>query len=252
MIPTPPFFGEHKMIAKSSTLSRGLSVGSAFVFALTLARASYAGPTWDNDLWVDAGNSASMAQTVTQTGTVMEIKGRLSTTGFGNAAPDYSDMFLIQITAPTIFRISTAGGESGGSAAFDSQLFVFKGSGSVTNPHAFGVLGNADFSSSMNGAMVQSQSNDGSGFVLTDPGLYYIAISMRGVNPLSTSGLIWPNMPTGVIGFGNFDALTGWAVDPANVGGEYSIRTVGIEGVPAPGALALLALAGLARRSRRA
>ncbi len=237
------------MTAKISARSRGLCVRSATVLSLSIAGAAFAGPTWDGDLDSDAGNTASTAQVVTQSGPVMEIKGRVSATAFmGN--PDYADMFLIRIAAPTMLKFSTAGGDNGGSANFDSSLFLFKAAEGTTGPRAFGVLGNGDYSQSMNGALIQSQSNDGSGFVLTDPGLYYIAISMAGFNPMSDNSLIWPNVPAGVIGFGNFSPLTGWTNESNNQGGEYSIRTVGIEGVPAPGAIALFALAGLTRRSR--
>lgn len=233
-----------------SASRRSIFAYPSFALALTIASASYAGPTWDGDETSDAGASASTAQTVTQTGTVLEIKGRLSSTAF-TGDPDFADMFLIQITAPTMLSISTAGGDGGGYAQFDSQLFLFKkGFGPEGTPRALGVLGNGDASQSTNGAFLSSHSNDGSQFVLTEPGFYYIAIALAGVNPLSGTQRIWPNMSPGVIGFGNFMNQSGWSIDPSTMGGEYSMRVTGIEGVPAPGALALLGLAGLIRRRR--
>ena len=130
-------------------------------------------------------------------------------------------------------------------------MFLFEADGVTGAPRALGLLGNSDFSQSSNGSFLVAQSNDGSGFVLTEPGFYYIAISLAGVNPLSGTQLIWPELSPGVIAFGNGSAQTGWTMDPSTLGGDYSIRLTGVEGVPAPGALALLLLAPLARRRQR-
>ncbi len=241
------------MVCFPSMRSRGLVVYPVCALALSIASFAYGGPTWDSDAHGEAGDSAATAQVVTQTGTVLEIKGRLNSSAFTGQA-DYADMFLVRITSPMMLKISTAGGDSGGYAQFNSSMFLFKADNVTGAPRALGLLGNGDFSQSSNGSLLVAQSNDGSGFVLTEPGFYFIAISLAGVNPLTgTHGtqLIWPELSPGVIAFGNRSEQTGWTMDPSTLGGEYSIRLTGVEGVPAPGALALLLLAPLARRRQR-
>ena len=238
------------MVHFPSMRSRRLVVYPVCALALSIASFTYAGPTWDSDAHGEAGDSAATAQVVTQTGTVLEIKGRLNASAFLGQA-DYADMFLVQITSPMMLKISTADGDSGGYAQFNSSMFLFEADGVTGAPRALGLLGNSDFSQSSNGSFLVAQSNDGSGFVLTEPGFYYIAISLAGVNPLSGTQLIWPELSPGVIAFGNGSAQTGWTMDPSTLGGDYSIRLTGVEGVPAPGALALLLLAPLARRRQR-
>ncbi len=238
------------MVHFSSMRSRGLVAYPVCALALSIASFTYAGPTWDSDAHGEAGDSAATAQVVTQTGTVLEIKGHLNSSAFTGQA-DYADMFLVKITSPMMLKISTAGGEYGGYAQFNSSMFLFKADDATGAPRALGLLGNGDFSQSSNGSLLLAESNDGSGFVLTQPGFYYIAISLAGVNPLAGTQLIWPDMSPGIIGFGHGSAQTGWTIDPSTLGGEYSIRLTGVEGIPAPGALALLLLAPLARRRQR-
>ena len=229
-----------------------------FVFSASMAAiltsSALAGPIWEGDLDDDAGATPGGAQVIDLNGSVIAIKGRLSGSGLwgGN---DFIDMYLVRISAPTVLKISTAGGDNGGEAAFDSQLFLFQAELSASGqPFARAVLANNDAAEGNPGAFIGNASNDGSGFVLEQPGLYYIAITTKGFNPLNANGApIFDGLNApGSVPFGRFELFSGWGGEASDGGGEYFIRTSGVEGVPAPGALALLALAGLAGRSRRA
>lgn len=233
------------------SVARGLLVAS--LPALAASAPSFAGPIWDGDFEDDAKQNPETAQTVTTNGSVLQIKGQLTGTALQGPG-DFIDMYLVRITAPTILSISTAGGDFGGNAQFDSQLFLFRaGMGQTGQPFAQGIFASDDASASNNGAFLNNTANDGSQFTLTEEGFYYIAITAKGVQARNPNGAsMWPELDVpGLRSFAGFDLFANWAGDPSSNVGLYDIRVSGISGVPAPGAVALLGLAGLARRRRR-
>jgi MYXO-CTERM domain-containing protein len=225
----------------------------ASVSALAAAGAAFAGPIWDGDNQEDAKQTPQDAQAITTGGSVLSIKGSLNGTALMN--PDLIDLYRFEITNPLILKFSTAGGEFGGNSNFDSQIFVFQ---AVQNQSgawlARAIFANNDISDSNPGSFVGNAANDGSGFVLQQPGTYFVAITLRGVNAFDPNGgALWQGLnEPGLIPFGELQDFGFWGGDAVAQGGSYDMRVAGIAGtVPAPGAIALLGLAGLARRRRR-
>ena len=228
--------------------------GALLFSGLFLASTAFAGPIWDGDLEADAKQSASTAQVVTTEGSVLQIKGQLTGTALQGGG-DFIDMYLVRITAPAILSISTAGGDSGGFAQFDSRMFLFRAvqtqsAGLV----AQGIFANDNAATGNFGALLTNSANDGSQFVLNEEGFYFIAIANSGVSALNPNGApMWPDLDVpGLRSFAGFQPFQNWGGDPSSNVGTYEIRLSGVSGVPAPGALALLGLVGLAGRRRRA
>jgi hypothetical protein len=220
--------------------------------ALLAGSAAYAGPIWDDDLTEDAEALPAGAQVVT-TAVVGQIRGKLSGNAFMGGG-DFVDMYAIQITQPLELKFSTGGAQTGGgSAQFDSRLFLFRASGTGVGGDALAVFANDDAFPGNPGSFIGSQANDGSGFILQKPGIYYIAITVDGINALNANGgQIFESIASpGTIAFGNFEKFGGWGGQPGSNGGDYIISVQGIAGIPAPGALALLGMAGVLGRGRR-
>jgi hypothetical protein len=225
------------------------------VLAALVTGAANAGPTWDVDYNDDAKATPATAQAITLTGPVLNIAGNLTGVGFDGEA-DFVDMYLVDIRTPTLLRLSTAGGDLGGDASFDTQLFLFRRAGGPNDPRALGLLANNDAAPGLVGSWLGSSANDGSGFSLVTPGFYYIAIAGLGVSAVGESGeSIFTGLSVpGAVVFGGEKELADWAGSGAT--GTYSIRVEAVNGVPAPGAIAvlgmLLAAPARAGRSRRA
>lgn len=229
-------------------------VSSTIAFAAASSASAF-GPSWEGDLIDDAKGDANTAQLVSTGGPITTITGTLGTYPLLGGGPDVVDMYLIRLENPGILKLSTVGGSFGGSAAFDSQLFLFRAEGLPGSMKAFGLLANNDSGDDSSGSFVGPAANDGSGFIVNAPGLYFIAITAFGTNPFTTGGdPIWGdlNVP-GQIRFGNQSELAGWNATGQSPGGGYTISVSGFsgQGVPAPGAVALLAIGGLTGRLSR-
>ncbi|MGP1345871.1 MAG: hypothetical protein ACTS3F_04280 [Phycisphaerales bacterium] len=161
-----------------------------------------------------------------------QIRGSL--TGVGAAAGiegDFQDMFLILIKEPQEFIASTSP-EFGGSAAFPSALWLFKadGRGLLANREPFGG----------GGATLFSESSDGTGVFLNEPGLYYLAISGASSQPLSGGASAplpifqfdAPDEVSGPDGPGGDLPIFDWVV-PSETGEFYEIILHGVS-FPAP------------------
>jgi hypothetical protein len=239
---------------RDHALRRNLSVLPVALAALVTG-AALAGPTWDVDYNDDAKATPATAQAITINGPVLNIAGNLTGVGFDGEA-DFVDMYLVDIRTPTLLRLSTAGGDLGGDASFDTQLFLFRRVGNPNDPRALGLLANNDAAPGLVGSWLGSSANDGSGFSLVTPGFYYIAIAGAGVDAVGETGeSIFTGLGTpGTVVFGGEKDLADWAGQGAT--GTYSIRVEAVSGVPAPGAIAvlgmLLAAPARAGRSRRA
>lgn len=222
--------------------------------AAVTASAALAGPTWDVDYTDDAKQTALDAQIISHPlQPYINIYGHLTGSALvGNG--DYVDMYQIQILSQTLVSISTAGGALGGSADFDSQLFIFKRKGgSGNNVRAVAMRGNNDAAPGILGSRIGDELDSNSQYTLLAPGFYYLAITGLGMDAIADNGqLIWPDLGgAGDTVGGNDSYLHDWAGQGAT--GDYHIRlhALGSNAAPAPGALGLLGLAGLVGRRRR-
>jgi MYXO-CTERM domain-containing protein len=232
-----------------------LSLGAlSVVSSLSLSAAAIAGPDWDEGP-NDAGSTLDTSQTITTDGSLTSIRGKLG--GPGLLAGDYQDCFMIRVSDPTVFSVTTAPG-AGGPPGFNPMLFLFRVDILDGRMVAKAILANNDKSSGDPQAQLRRDSNDGSGTTITQAGLYLIAVSGFGSQPVNASGqflfnqaFLQPGVIAGPNGFQqpNDYLLAGWAQDGSF--GEYVLGVQGVSGVPAPGALALLALGGLATRRRQ-
>jgi len=230
---------------------RSFCMTASLSICAVMTGAAMAGPVWDVDYTQDAGQLAGSAQIITASlAPMINIYGKLST-GFVNS--DYVDMYQVEITVPTLVSISTAGGNGGGSANFDSQLFIFKRKGNGHNVRAVAMRANNDASSSNHGSRLGSEIDPTQEYTLLDRGFYYLAITGLGTDAVDTGGsMIWPDLSApGLTVSGNEKFLGDWA--GAGQVGDYHIRLLAVGGspAPAPGAIALLGVAGLLKRRRR-
>ena len=217
--------------------------------ACSLAGQALAGPVWELDYTDDAGQLAGTAQVITSSlAPMINIYGRLST---GFVTSDFVDMYQIEITAPTMVTISTAGA-GGGSSTFDSQLFIFKRKGNGNNVRALAMRANNDASGNDHGSRIGDENDPSVDYTILSRGFYYLAITGVGTTAVDNQGIIWSDLSTpGLTVSGNERALHDWT-GQGQVG-EYHIRLMAVGGgaIPAPGAIALLGLAGLVKRRRR-
>lgn len=224
--------------------------------ACVLSLAATAGPVMDEPD-EDAGQSLNSAADVKSEtgGPVTQIRGKLEGGyGFRSTNGDWVDMYRINIVDPFNFSIETFPME-GSDGLRDPMLFLFNEQG-----HAMLGMNNRD-DSNLQAALFN---DDGQGNPLfTAPGLYYIAISSAIVEPLveTANGFFAPfamqdaeNMFGPVYPRGEFAGipLADWSnvTDDSNFG-RYEMGLTGVGSVPAPGMLALLGIAGVARRRRR-
>ncbi len=211
----------------------------ALTGALALATASAQGQSY-NEVG-DAGQTIGTAQSsgLTVGNSTVSIFGTI-------ASPTDADIFSIQINSPMFFSASTVGG-----SILDTALFLFNSSGMA-------IYTNDDAS----GTSIQSTLPGGSSFTMSlAPGLYYIAISLSGNEPINSNGqlLFAPYTggdPSSVRGpaaglnpntLGNFNGLTSFA--------EMGAYRINLSAVPEPSTFALClagaAAAGVYLRKRR-
>lgn len=179
------------------------------------------GPVWLEDSMGDAGDRPGNGQVTTGSGPLSKINGSIEG-GMGPFKPDVIDLYLVRICDPSAFVASLLPGE-GGSANFDTQLWVFQPDGP---DNALGLLGNDDADNGVPQSRLTAVSNDGSGFVLQEPGRYWIGISVSNVDPGNSVGPIFIQETreeiSGPDGPGASDPLEAWQ-GQFRVGGNYSI-----------------------------
>lgn len=216
------------------------------------ASLALAGPEWPEI--GDAGSLPGTAQPVIGGGgPLTKINGELTgPPGLpGAGLGDYEDMYLIFINDPGIFRASTLLADDG-FANFDPSLWLFNADGTA-------LLGNLDAGIGTQDALLLGESNDGSGAMITAPGLYLLAISGSPNIPLggiSTQPMFNFGATAGEISGpdgpgGGLDQITDWS-GPGGFG-LYSIALQGVSTiVPAPAGLCALSglLIGVGRRRR--
>lgn len=217
----------------------------ALLMCLAFAASSaFAGPEWPEG--GDAGSLPGSAQPIGSGGggMVTKIIGELSgppglpDTGLG----DFQDMYLIFICDPMNFLASTSP-DNNGAANFNASLWLFSLDGR-------GLLANQDAGPGDTHATLLPDSNDGTGVLLVDPGLYYLAISGAGSVPTSSPGdqrifsFGLPGEVSGPDGPGGSNPITGW--DQPGEYGQYEIALHGVCFiVPAPASVSLLASVAL-------
>jgi hypothetical protein len=198
-----------------------------------------AGPEWIENR--DAGSLLATAQKTMGEGQLSSISGSLSLDLLGG---DLEDMYLLRIIDPVKFTMDM-------DAEFDAQMFVFN----VTLPgEAFGLLAN-DNTALGNQPFIGNSATDATGAAINLPGVYLIAVSGTGRNPVSLNGNIFnygsSTEVSGPDGPGGINPHNGWTGDGPV--GSYHISFTGAEfyDVPAPGAAALFAIAGMVGGQRR-
>jgi len=235
--------------------SRRASGALVAVLPLALASTSLAGPDWDEGV-SDAGSTLGTAQVISVTGAVNTISGKLSG---GFLAGDYQDCFLLDISSPTTFSLTTSLG-AGSPPGFNPMMFLFRVDTFQGQLVAKAIMANNDKSPTDVQSTLQRDTNDGSGTFISQAGLYLIAISGFGSQPINAQGQLLFNqafLEPGVIAGPTQNPqlsdylLAGWSSDGSF--GNYTMTVTGVSGtqLPAPGALALLALGGLAGRRRQ-
>jgi MYXO-CTERM domain-containing protein len=226
-------------------------VAGTSVLLAAVAQASTYGPSFVEP--GDAGSTRDTAADVKNadgTGDINFISGELSgSNGFRSGAGDYQDVYRIFINNPSIFKIELL------DVAFgvpDSMMFLFNEFG---NPIM--ASNNAD-SQTLNPIL----NNQGNEFFNT-PGVYYLAITSAPSEALVyldnqfISLFDLANNPFGVVGpapnTGDFVWDDAWSEPDFGNFGSYMMSVDGVVSlpIPAPAALALLGLAGLAGRRRR-
>ena len=217
--------------------SRGVRAIAVMCVAALTSTGAFAGPDWDKDLSEDAGSSPATAQIITINSPILRITGQLMGLALQGEG-DFQDVYLFSISEPTNFKIDLTA--SGSGASFDSCLWLFSIDGKP-------LLGNNDAAPGVLGSLLTNQSNDGPSFTITVPGLYYLAITGFNSQPLDATGK--PLFPESVFTAGNITGGLGGRFDggwsESGIAGTYAIETTGVSGVPAPGVVALLAMAGL-------
>lgn len=201
---------------------------------------------WQEPRNDDAGELTAIAQIPTGIGTLNSISGTLEGS-FLLGRPDFQDVFKIFISNPSAFT-ATSIVPFVGFNDFDTQLWLF-------DELSFGVLGNDNIATFDTHGRLLPSSNDGSGAVVTTPGIYYLAVSGFGSVPTSGgAGIFGFSVPleiSGPDGPGGAGAHDGWSADGAT--GNYTIILTGTTTVPAPGAAMAIGagLGFLAVRRRR-
>jgi MYXO-CTERM domain-containing protein len=219
-----------------------------------ISAAALAGPEWEEPTGGDAGNTLSTASNVSASngGYVGVIRGKLDgNTGNGLVGGDFQDLFRINIVDPGMVLFETIGLDGG---LPDPMLFLF-------NREGFGLAA----SNNIDQGFFQSKidANDANMPLYLEAGIYYLAITAAASEPTGRIGdEFGPIFEMGLsehqVGqwgpSGDFadSTLDGWTDNwlPENFG-AYEIMVHGIGSVPAPGAFALLGLAGFSARRRR-
>ncbi|GBC93647.1 hypothetical protein HRbin15_02148 [bacterium HR15] len=200
------------------------SAAGSYTIFLTGAQSATAGDPadcppfegWDEqrDGGGDAGDMPETAQS-TGSGVLTAIRGTIG------AANDV-DIYAIYISDPSAFSATTVGGTS-----LDTALWLFDANGK-------GVVHNEDDPDATTG--FQSRIDNRS-FCITQPGLYYLAISLFGRRAAGCeSGLIWATTPARGVrcpdGPEATSRLGGWSGSTSSTG-TYRIFLTGAQGATA-------------------
>lgn len=196
--------------------------------SLFAASAAIAGPIWCEPMPGDAGAVPTGANITRGTGPLFAIKGTLQGApprGIVGTA-DFHDVYRIRIVFPDKFVATTNPDFQNAGAAFNSRLFLFDADGRA-------LLGNLNDPNGIPGAAtIFPAADDGTGFVLDQPGIYLLAITGAPSLPLNAAGdqLFDFENPFEVSGpdgvpLGASDVLNQWS--SPELTGEYRIALFG-------------------------
>jgi hypothetical protein len=179
----------------------------------------------------DAGSLPGSSQTVTGLGAVSRVVGEL-TGETGPGVPDYEDMYLVNIPDPLAFSAQVT------MPGADPQLWLFAGPfGGDGQPPRGGLLGNNGVVDPT--AMIQNMADDMQMQMVTQPGIYFLAITSStpggGREPISISGPIFEfigEMVSSPDGPGGTEEISAWIGGSSSA--EYAIDVEGIEPFPPP------------------
>lgn len=187
---------------------------------LLAASSATAGPEWvEQDH--GSGDTSSLPGTGVQAvsspngGAVSKITGKLGALGFNGPSVDFEDMYLIRIDDPSNFFATTVP-QFGGSADFDSRLFLFRvdGTGLLGNDDTtiIGLLGSSSAQSTLG-----NMSTDGTRVVVDEPGLYLLCVTSFISSPQNNNGFLFSFGKFGEVsgpdGPGGADPITEWFQD---------------------------------------
>ncbi len=196
------------------------------ILLLALPSLAVSGPNWVEPA-AGAGSSIPTANKPNGIGPLQSIGGTLEGSVDGKPLPDFEDVYEIFIADPINFRARTFTTIDGGSATFNTTLFLF-------DPAGQGLLANNDAFPGELGSQLLPMSDDGTGVVINIPGIYYLAICGVGNQPLSPGGPIFqfgsPFEISGPDGPGGPLPLSSWQ-GPGEAG-EYVIHLEGVQFVP--------------------
>jgi hypothetical protein len=229
--PSTEFFQEDRGMFTSTSGSAAIGL------SLLIASAALAGPEWVEI--GDAGKLPGTAQDTVGSTPLTSIRGNIGSQTLGGEL-DEQDMYIVYIEDPKSF-IATTVPLFGGDAEFDSQLCLLKLDG-------LGLLGNNDTliigdsggiasGGISSGSTLLPAATDGTGVVITSPGLYLIAIYTVATRPISDDGnlfaMAFSTEISGPDGPGGESPISDWEINPNGpdgpVGGEYTIFLGGIE-----------------------
>jgi hypothetical protein len=189
---------------KMSSMMKGLFVASAIACGSTCL----AGPEWVES--TDAGSLPGNAQRVTGFGELSRISGSLGgVSGVNGSEPDLRDMYLVLITDPNNFLLSTV--NPGTPPSADTRLFLFRADGR-------GLLANDDISGTDLRSQILPIATDGTAQTIPAPGLYYLAVCFFPDAPMNSQGNLF--------NFGSFTEISG----PDGAGGANPIQFWDFEG----------------------
>jgi hypothetical protein len=206
-----------------------LTLFAMFAAILAVTATVLAGPIWDCQDPQEPGGTPATAEIVTGSGPLATIRctltGRIAL--IDDPDGDFQDMFLIRIADPANLEIRTVDPLTGDE--FNTQIWLFDINGR-------GVLANLNDAGNPPFSLMGNAATDGSGVVVTDPGLYYIAVSGGqkgefGRVPVDADGApifeINPFQPELVYGPASSNPVAGWKGEGGL--GDYELEFIGVE-----------------------
>ncbi len=241
------------MSMNSSVVNR---IGVAGILMMLATATAQAGPIFDEPPGGDAGSSKDTATDVKgdNGGQVGTVRGSLTGTSSLAGLSDWQDVYRIYIENPNEFRAETYFLD-GNDALRDPMLFLF-------DEHGKGVIANNNVhGDSTQSKLVNDDGNGGQYF--SEAGIYYLAITSAMSEATVDIQSDWvplfemgqPGNDTGIVqprsDWAGLLWSDGWTdVTDFENSGVYEIGLAGVGSVPAPGAIALLALGFRGRRRR--
>lgn len=216
---------------------RSMAQSVAGMGALVVSAAAFAGPDW-NEGGSDAGSTVGTQRHVSSAGGGTATASARGSTSVGLGTGDLVDIIELDIDNPAGFKFSPSF-----STAWDARLFLFRGSGSTSDPIGEPLLcvDNAASGSPMpmfdNTAGQMNTLFTEMGEVFT-PGRYLIAITGTGIEPFytSTGGTTEVVFYVPAVGVGkrrSSSPIWFWPTATTSTVGAWRFNTLGVQFIPA-------------------